>query len=119
MIYCTSENLERIYVHPDSNLRERHWVDIASGGDLNTFSVSVCCDDEWIWEFWYNKSNYDLVKHVIMDCIFEAEDMDELIELMDEAFDEFFSEIVVDTTELQEDEIECDGDCANCEFCED
>lgn len=119
MIYCTSENLERIYVHPDSNLRERHWVDIASGGDLNTFSVSVCCDDEWIWEFWYNKSNYDLVKHAIMDCIFEAEDMDELIELMDEAFDEFFSEIVVDTAELQEDEIECDGDCANCEFCED
>jgi hypothetical protein len=119
MVYCSTGSLERLFVHPNNNLEERHWVDIAMGEDTPTFAVSICCDDEWIWEFWYDKTNYDLVKHVIMDCIFEAEDMDELIELMDEAFDELFYEIAVDTAELQEGEIECDGNCASCEFCED
>ena len=119
MIFCSTGSLERLFVHPNNNLEERHWVDIAMSESTPTFAVSVCCDDEWIWEFWYDKTNYDLVKHVIMDCIFEAEDMDELIELMDEAFEESFNEIVVDTAELQEGEIECDGNCASCEFCED
>ena len=115
MMLCSVENLERFYVHPSNNPHERHWVDVSMRGDAPTFAVTSCCDDEWIWEFWYDKTNYDLVKHVVMDCIFECDDMDELIDAMDETFAEYFYEIVVDE-DLQEDEIQCDGDCDNCEF---
>ena len=118
MVYCSTGSLERLFVHPNNNIEERHWVDIAMSNDSPTFAVTCCCDEEWIWEFWYDKTSYDLIKHVIMDCIFDAEDMDDLIDAMDEMFDEHFSDIVVDVAELQEDEmeLECDGDCENCEF---
>ena len=119
MIYCSTGSLERLFFHPNNNLNERHWVDITMSGDGSTFAVSVCCDDEWIWEFYYDKTNYDLVKHIAMDCIFASEDMDELIDNMDDMFAENFSDIVADTTESEEDDFECDGDCANCSFNED
>ena len=121
MTYCSTGSLERLFVHENDNLEERHWVDIAMSNDSPTFAVTCCCDDEWIWEFWYDKTSYDLIKHVIMDCIFDAEDMDDLIDAMDEMFDEHFSDIVVDVAELQEDEMEfeCDGDCEKCSFNED
>jgi hypothetical protein len=53
---------------------------------------------------------------MIMDCIFEAESVDDLIDAMDEVFEECFDDIVVNVAELQEDEVEfeCDGDCNNC-----
>lgn len=119
MVYCSTGNLERLFVHPYDDVEERHWVDIAQSNDEPTFSVTCCCNEEWIWEFWYSKTNYELVKHMVMDCIFDAEDMNDLIDAMDEAFEEFFSDIVVETAELQEGEFECDGDCANCSFNED
>lgn len=115
MVYCSTGSLERLFFHPNNNLEERHWVDLEMSNCGATFSVTMCCDDEWIWEFYYDKTHYDLVKHVIMDCIFESESMEELIASMDETFEKFFYEIVVDEAELQEDEFECDGDCDNCE----
>lgn len=126
MIYCSTGSLERLFFHPNNNLKERHWVDLEMSTCDSTFMVTICCDEEWVWEFYYDKTNYDLVKHVITDCIFEAESVGELIEMMDEAFEEFFYEITVDEAELQEDEIEfefdteaeveieCDGDCDHC-----
>lgn len=119
MIYCSSGSLERLFFHVNNNLEERHWIDIEMSDSTPTFAVSICCDDEWMWEFWYDKTNYDLVKYVIMDCIFKAEDMDELIEVLDEVFEENFDDIVVETAEFQESEIECNGNCRNCQFCED
>ena len=121
MVLCGIGSLERLYVHKNNNLNERHWVDIEMSEDTPTFAVTTCCDDEWIWEFWYDKTNYDLVKHMIMDCIFECDNMKELIYAMDEVFEEYFSDIVVNEAELQEDEIkfECNGDCDNCSFNED
>ena len=100
MVYCSTGNLERLFIHPYDDVEERHWVDIAQANDEPTFSVTCCCNEEWIWEFWYSKTNYELVKHMVMDCIFDAEDMNDLIDAMDEAFEEFFSDIVVETAEL-------------------
>lgn len=116
MIYCSTGSLERLFFHPNGNLEERHWVDLEVSNCGSTFAVTICCDEDWAWEFYYDKTNYDLIKHVIMDCIFESDSIDELIEAMDEAFEEFFYDIVVDEAELQEDEVEfeCDGDCGNC-----
>lgn len=123
MIFCSTGSLERLFIHPHNNLNERHWVDITMGteteNDESTFTVTICCDDEWMWEFWYSKTNYDLVKHMVMDCIFESKDMDDLINNMDETFEEYFSDIAVYTAELKEDKLECDGDCENCSFNED
>ena len=125
MIYCSTGNLERIFMHSNNDIEETHWVDISMSRDKPIFAVTCCCDDEWIWEFWYSKTNYELVKHMVMDCIFDAEDMDDLIDSMDETFDEFFMDIVVDETDFHEDECDenfecgCDGNCDNCSFNED
>ena len=120
MIFYSVENLERLYAHPSANLDERHWVDITMRGDVPTFAVTCCCDDEWVWEFWYSKRNYELVKHVIMGCMFECDDMDELINAMDDVFEECFYDIVVDEFEDDDDdEFVCNGDCENCGFYED
>ena len=115
MIYCSTGSLERLFMHESKHPEERHWIDITMGEDTPTFAVTCCCDDEWIWEFWYDKTNYDLVKHMIMDCIFESKDMDDLIDAIDEVFEECFRDIVANEAELQEDEFEC----ANCRFYED
>ena len=116
MVYCSTGSMERLYFHPNNDLTETHWVDLEMSNCDPTFAVTICCDEDWVWEFYYDKTNYDLVKHVIMDCIFEAESVEELIEAMDEAFEEFFDEIVVYEAELLEDEceIDCGGDCDNC-----
>ena len=73
-----------------------------------TFIVATSYDDEWIWEFWMeDPSVYEMTKHIIMDTVFECDDMDELMEMLDEIFEEDFMDFVVDD--------ECDGDCENCE----
>ena len=116
MIFCGKENLERLYVHPNNDLRERHWVDIVTNKDEPTFTVTCCCDEEWVWEFVYSSTNYEVVKYLIMGCIAECDTIDELIDMMDECFEEDCWDMIVDEAELQDGEIECDGDCANCKY---
>ena len=78
MIFDSTGGLERLYMYQSDNLNARHWVDNTMGtedeNEESIFSVTICCNDEWIWEFYYTKTNYDLVKHIVMDCIFEAEE---------------------------------------------
>ena len=47
--------------------------------------------------------------------------MDDLIDALDEVFDESCRDMVFDECELEykEDDFECDGDCENCGFNED
>ena len=119
MMLCGTYEIERIVMHPDDRPHESHWISITKDKDEPKFFVNCCCDEDWSWDFWYSKTNYDIVKHLIMDCVFEATTMDELIDMIDEAFEEFCLEITFNEAELQEDEWECDGDCANCGFNED
>ena len=114
MLLCGTYETEKIVVHPDNAPHTTHYIEITKDKDEPKFFVTTCCNTEWSWEFWYSKTNYDIVKHLIMDCVFEVETMEELIDEMDEAFEEFCYEFVFDEAELQEDEFECDGDCANC-----
>lgn len=134
MIFCGIGNLERFFFHEKDCLEERHWIDVAMSEDEPTFAVTNCCDDEWIWEFFYDKTNYELIKCAIMDCIMGCDTMDELIEALDEVFECEFSDIVVcdecycqgceeelfddeDEDDDSEDEelFDCDGDCKTCE----
>ena len=118
MTLCGSYGIERVVVHPDDERCESHYIEMITDKDEPKFSVTNCCYDEWMWEFWYSKTNYDIVKYLIMDCIMVAETMDDLIEMLDEAFEEYCGEILYiedeDEDELEYELLECDGDCANC-----
>ena len=112
MLLCGFENLERIIVHPYNNLEESHWIDLIKDKDEPVFYVTCCCDEDWEWEFDYDKTSYEKVKHLIIDCIFEAENMEDLIDDLDEIFEE----IVYGPQEeiKDEDDIDCCGDCGRC-----
>ena len=108
MILCGFYETERIMVHPNDNLEESHWIDITKDKDEPTFYVTYCCDEDWVWEFAYDKTTYERIKHLIVDCILECDDMDDLIEVLDEIFEEIVYGSRYDDVD------ECDGDCAHC-----
>ena len=128
MLYCGTYEVENIRMHPNDAPHTSHYVYMTKDKDEPMFTVSCCCDGDWSWDFWYSKTNYEIVKHLIMDCVFDCDTMDELIDAMDEAFEEYCLEIIYNEAELQEEEfdiefdgevdvdIECDGDCENCNF---
>ena len=119
MIYCGSYETETIVVHPSNDPHSSHYLEITISKNEPTFYVTCCCDDEWEWKFWYDKTNYEVVKYLIMDCIIACDTMRELIDTLDATFYDECAEIVCEEAELQEGEWECDGDCDNCGFNED
>lgn len=107
MVYYGTYKSEGILWHPVHDENDMHVIMLTKEPDEATFTVNVCCSDEWEWRFdMTSPSNYEIVKHMIMDLAFECSGIDELITAMDEMFAEEFAEIVVD---------ECDGSC--CEHC--
>lgn len=119
MLLCGTYETEKIIVHPDDKPHESHWISIIKDKDEPRFYVTNCCKEDWVWDFWYSKTNYDIVKYLIMNCIMCSETMDELIDGLDEAFEECCEDILFEEADLQEGEFECDGDCENCGFNED
>mgnify|MGYP005612569429 CR=1 FL=1 len=117
MMLCGVVESERIIVHPNDRPHESHWIEITKDKDRPIFYVTTCCNIDWSWDFWYSKTNYDNIKHLIEDCILESDTMPELINKLDEIFTEYFSDIVCYDDET--DNLDCDGDCDNCEFNED
>ena len=105
MIFDGIMKSEALFFHPDNDKSDVHFVEMERDYEEGTFSVIVCCDDEWEWKFYDQASNYELVKHAIFDVAFDAVNMTELINGLDAAFEEYFDEIVAH---------ECDGCCGNC-----
>ena len=71
----------------------------------------VECDEYepgWEYMFAYSKNNYENIKHVIVDAIYECDDMDEVLDVLSDIFESEFCDILMD----------CDGDCESCEFCD-
>ena len=126
MIFCGNYEVENLVVHPNNNLNEAHCIEITKYKDAPIFSVTYCCDDEWIWEFMYSKTNYEVVKYLIMDSIVVCDTMDELIDMLDEVFEEECDHMICEGVECEcdccgeeeeeDDDFECDGDCENCEY---
>lgn len=116
MILCGLYENERIIVHPYNNLEESHWIDLIKDKDEPVFYVTCCCNEDWEWEFDYSKTNYERVKHIILDCIFECHDMEALMDDLDEIFEEIvYGSDYEDVEEYEEDdEIDCCGDCDRC-----
>lgn len=104
MIYYGSNRTENI-VMCESNGDDLHYVSLTMNLYEPKFCVTCCCNEEWIWEFYYTSmSDYEKVKICIIDALYECDSMYELMDLLDEAFLEIFKDILV-----IEEECECCG----------
>lgn len=113
MIFCGNVGIERLIMHPLNDLDSVHYVDLVMDKEEPKFYVTCCCDEDNEWAFWYSKSNYERVKYAIMDAITMFHTMDEFVEMLEEIFFENFTDILVDECFS-----DCDGNCDECEFCE-
>lgn len=124
MRLCNIYNSEAIVMHPNDDPHTSHYIELTVDGAFPKFAVTCCCDDEWLWEFMYSKTNYEMIKHIIMDCMFECDSMEELIEELDEVFETEFMDMVcenIDTDEFEDEydadeDATCDGDCEHCDM---
>lgn len=117
MILCGFGNLERIMYHEDHDLETQHWIDLTMDKDEPIFYVTCCCDEEWQWEFGYSKTMYERIKNIVTDCIFECDTVEELIDDLDEIFEEIvYGDNYDDVEEYEDDDDEddCCGDCGRC-----
>ena len=87
-----------------------HYIELTKSGDDPIFFVTACCDEDWVWAFNFDVSNYEMVKHTVMDAIFACDDMDELMDTLDEVFENVFADILVDG----ECECDCETGCNHC-----
>ena len=110
MILCGFGNLERIMIHEADDLDSQHYIDLVMSKDESTFAVTCCCYDEWFYEFLYSKTDYERIKFNIVDSIFACDDMDELISVLDDIFQDGFEDIIIESSEC----LECCGDCDKC-----
>ena len=111
MNYVGTNLTETIWFAPLHDHDDVHCIELIKADDESVFYVTTCCNDEWVWAFHMDGlSNYEMVKHVIMDTALECVDMNNLIGELDAIFAMHFADIVAD------DECECDGSC--CEQCD-
>ena len=100
MNYCGTSFTEDIYLCNANDVNDEHCVSLIKGCDEPVFYVTTCCNSDWIWAFYMDgESNYEMIKHTIMDAAFECHDMFELMDMLDEIFEEDFDDIVVQTCE--------------------
>ena len=109
MNYYGTYVTETIYVTAPDGI---HYIELTKSGDDPVFFVTNCCNEDWVWAFDLDMSNYELVKHTIMDTILSCDDMDDLMDTLDRMFGIVFGDIIADC------EIECGCDCDNgCNHC--
>lgn len=107
MVYYGTSVIETIWIGPED---ETHYIELIKADDEPIFYVTICCDEDWIWAFYLDGiSNYEMIKHTIINVALDCDNMGELMNVLDVIFMEEFADIIV------EDECRCDGDC--CEYC--
>ncbi len=112
MVYHGTSKTETIWVGPANDLNEMHCIELTKSDDEPVFYVTACCNEDWVWAFYMDgESNYEMVKHTIIDALFECDGMGELLDMLDAIFADDFEDILVE----DEDECECDECC--CEYC--
>lgn len=109
MVYYGTDIVEYIVFNTAGDPENKHLIGMTKHSDAPVFTVDCCCDSEWRYDFWMeNNSDYERVKFNIMDAIFECEDVDSLMRVLSEVFEDGFSDILV------KDECDCDGSCEVC-----
>ena len=110
MVYRGTSKTETIWISPVDDAKDVHYIELIQAEDDPVFYVTTCCNEDWVWAFRMDgTSNYEMVKHAIMDAAFGCDSAGELLDVLDEVFDDYFGDILV------EDSCECDGRC--CENC--
>ena len=110
MIYCGTSMTETIWFRPEKDYEEIHYIELHKADDESIFYVTTCCNDDWVWTFNLNaSSNYEMVKFTIMEAAFGCCCINNLLDTLDEIFEEEFLDI------LAENKNEC-NEC-NCENC--
>ena len=94
MIFNGMLKAETLFFYLEDNEDEVHCIEMERDSDTDLFSVKVCCDESWEWKFFDVSCNYELVKHAIFDIAFDSHNIKELIEGLDEVFEDTFNEIV-------------------------
>lgn len=101
MVYYGTETTDRILIE------DMHYITMTKLADIPAFVVRCCCDSDWEYEFYIdNNSDYERVKMMIMDAVSEADDMEDLMDMLSEVFEDGFDDILV--------RHECDGNCEHC-----
>jgi hypothetical protein len=114
MIYNGTNVTETILFSPISNVDDVHCIDLIKADDESIFYVTTCCNDDWVWAFYMDGlSNYEMVKHTIMDTAFECVDMYQLLGELDSIFATDFEDIIAH--EVDEERM-CNDVCC-CENC--
>ena len=95
MVYHGTSKIETIWVGPENDMDDVCCIDMTKVYDENAFYVSTCCNTDWVWKFnMEGETNYEMVKHTIIDEVFECENMIELMDHLDDIFGELFGDIV-------------------------
>ena len=110
MVYCGESLTESIIMHKEELGKvienESHCINITTSIHEPKFYVTCCCNEEWVWEFYYtSKTDYARVKMCIIDMMYECNNMYQLMDLLDEVFLEVFEDMLV------EEDCECCGNC--------
>ena len=116
MVYHGTNKTEMIWVGPANDLEEMHCIELVESCDEPAFYVTACCNENWTWKFKMDGvTNYETIKHTIMDAAFECDSMGELLDDLDAIFADNFEDILVEGDNEDEDEYECN--CC-CEYCD-
>lgn len=109
MIYHGTYSKEIIVVHPMNNVRNHQCIELCKNADEPTFDVTIDDgNDIYAWTFdMCDNSIYEMVKHTILDVVFECNTMIELCAVLDDVFYDNFNEYII------EDDNCCDG-CESC-----
>ena len=110
MVYYSRYTTEGFVFHSKDDVDDFYIISFTQNLDGKTFRVEVDFDDDWYWELMMNPSNYETVKHMVMDVAFECESEDELLMELDTLFESAFSAIVV----CDDEECDCENGCKHC-----
>lgn len=95
MVYHGTSVVEEIYIGPEDDLDDVCCIEMTKASDEDVFYVTTCCNTDWLWKFKMDGvSNYEMIKHTIVDAIFECENIIELMDYLDATFEEDFDDIV-------------------------
>ena len=110
MIYHGTSNTETIWIGLENDLENVCCIDLVKAHDEPVFYVTTCCNTDWKWKFYMDgESNYEMVKHSIIDAIFECDNIIDLMDYLDAFFEETFDDIIV-----WEEKANDDCCCENC-----
>ncbi len=108
MVYNGTGLAEFIMIRPMDEMDKVYQIELAKMPGEPTFVVVCDYDEDWGYEFYLeNNSDYERIKFNIMNAIFECDNMEELLGVLSEIFEDGFEDILVD-------DCDCDGSCENC-----